>query len=203
MPIETRSKVVVGITLISSVSLSSADVVTGLYQDHIIDYLKADQGGPLEVPAASTLFQVFADGSGFAETTIRSDFDNGVQVLGTERNPNNVFDQFFRQGESIGDFFEFSDRISLGGLSDDGFNDLVGEIGEQIFMGFRVINPDTSTNLGFIQLTRVGEFSFEANGWAYETEADADLIAFDVVPSPSTLALLGTGGLCFTRRRRT
>lgn len=123
----------------------------------------------------------------------------------------NNADAYFVEGQAIGGDADEQGSIAFWyeenncGCKDPTLYSL-GFIGEYQYIGTKTELMNSAGNIeehfGFIQLLRVSEDVWEPIGWAYETEADTELIAFNLIPAPSSLALLGAGGLCLTRRRR-
>lgn len=118
--------------------------------------------------------------------------------------------------------FELGDRIMdhvspVGGLAGlryaeddvkpDGDHWSMGRLHEMLYVGFvkQSTNPDTMSveyNYGFLQLFKEEMYTYRVIGWALETDADTDLVTFNLVPSPSSCVLLSFAGLVATRRRR-
>ncbi len=82
----------------------------------------------------------------------------------------------------------------------------IGVIGETFFLGFTFVNDSDPGNIlqnfGFIQIEKLTPSQYNWVGYAYETDANASIEVFNLVPAPSGVAVFGLAALGVTRRRR-
>lgn len=123
--------------------------------------------------------------------------------------PNQGSRDYFREGELISPLGDFGNGIGIGSSSyykGETYYNLFGEIGEMMFLGF-VFNNHTGSgeplrNYGFLQIQKISAGEFEIIGYAYESENQVPIEAFNLVPAPSGVTLFGACGLCAARRKR-
>lgn len=82
----------------------------------------------------------------------------------------------------------------------------IGTVGQTFFLGFTFIQERggglDERVYGFIQIEKLSQTSYDWIGYAYNNEHGQTIETFDLIPSPSGLAVFGVGGLLAARRRR-
>lgn len=85
-------------------------------------------------------------------------------------------------------------------------HDNIGTVGETFYLGFTFVRSEDGMDdahlYGFIQIEKLSEVEYNWVGYAYNDEHGQTIETFDLIPSPSGLAVFGFGGLLATRRRR-
>lgn len=194
-----------------SVGLASAEIITGNgYPQDYLDF-------PPDMPSGGFVedlglyfhgFNEFA-GSGFTNYLLTGATDSPDRTLRFlhSANTGGIFTRnYFTEGQSLINDMGVDPPTPeiLLALENSGFFDYAGADGETLYMGF-VVETDTGSgtesNYGFLQLLHESELNYRVMGWAYQTEAGADLVTFNV-PAPSGVGLLALGGLAAARRRR-
>lgn len=91
-------------------------------------------------------------------------------------------------------------------VKDEYYYDFIGTVGETFYIGFTFVRSEDGMNdahlYGFIQIEKLSEFEYNWVGYAYNNEHGQTIETFDLIPSPSGLAVFGFGGLLVARRRR-
>lgn len=191
---------------LSMMILSSLSVLTGHAAADVLTGDWPTDGFAASIPEVGFETEVNgATGGGFSNGYIDFNPDPGLTgAFLLDNEFGNHFDHnSFDLGESLSAHADTANSITFV-TNDNKFGDVVnamGPLGETQFLGFQ-INESDGLHYGFIQFTRVGEAEWELIGWAYEDQANVDLVTFDLVPAPSGVALLALGGLAATRRRR-
>lgn len=207
----TKKTLCTTVVLSMGVGLAGAEIITGngYPQDYLDFPPDAPSGGFVE--DLGLFFHGFNEfaGSGFTNYLLTGATDSPDRTLQFlhSNNTSGIFTRnYYTEGQSlIADMGVDSPAPEiLLALENSGFFDYAGADGETLYIGF-VVETDTGSgiesNYGFLQLLHESELNYRVMGWAYETQAGADLVTFNV-PAPSALAMLAFGGLTAGRRRR-
>lgn len=179
-----------------------AEVVTGTISPNIL--------GSVTIPELGFgVGMIYDSGGGFTNVYLITGSDPfGSPLPGDNQIMSSPFpNRMYEVGENLLNGAPTS-LLGIGSWANNAGKDesTVGEIGETLYLGFRVAEylPDEQRyayNYGFMQLLKIQPRTYLVEGYAYETEYDTDLTVFNI-PAPSAAALLGLAGMTAMRRRR-
>lgn len=197
--------VLVAVTCAGCAAGASAEVIVGAYSQPMF------QDGFIQGTPVHFMFQYWHHGGRqYTDLSIYNvDYSHsGAALLALSPNDD---DRTFFEGQFVSTTGPADDSYRWGSSEDiDGkfyYRDFAGEIGEMVYIGFAfdragVAPGERLRNAGFLQLQKVGPASYESIGFAYETDADAEIRVFNLVPAPAAATAFLFSGVFAARRRR-
>jgi len=203
----------VGFAVGFAVGLASGEIITGEHPD---EYLRFPGGGPGDgeiIDGLGVALYGYSWDTGSKTSSVHlgaftDSSERSVGFLRRARDNGQGSYAYFLEGQGLASGLLDDDELRIGGIShsDSGPDNwsLFGSIGEMMYVGFVVHEQEGALldNYGFLQIQKESDRDFRIIGWAYESQSGVDLVAYNLVPSPSGLAVLGFAGLGLTRRRR-
>ena len=195
--------------------LAQGEVITGNYPAEQIEFQFPEHTEYVEGLGLS--FHTFASDAGGGSNTTNYQIggssdpvQENVRMLTSGNAGVNREWVYFNEGQNLAEYDSARNQIGLASSTyEPEFGTSWSSIGspdQTLYIGFMVVDSANSfeRNYGYIQVVRGnGPLDFNVVGWAFETEAEVNLVVSDLtIPAPASVALLGLAAKGATRRRR-